>query len=171
MSRLITRSLHRLDALNHRLRPQHHAWTAAERSIVNLPMLALRPVANVVDVDANQPRNNRPLQYTLAQVAGEDFRKQGQHVDAHRPLTYAPSAGAASAAGASAPSAGALAAAAASAAISSFDFFGFGKLAGAPASGTLFGTANFSRAAFWAASCVPPVPYFLISTATLSDGN
>src|SRR5690349_520866 len=122
MSRLITRSLHRLDALNHRLRPQHHAWTAAERSIVNLPMLALRPVANVVDVDANQPRNNRSLEHALAHVAGEDFRKQGQYVDAHRPLTYAPSAGAASAAGASAPSAGALAAAAAaaSAAISSF---------------------------------------------------
>src|SRR5712672_114827 len=62
------------------------------------------------------------------------------------------------------------AAAAASAAISSFVFFGFGKLAGAPGSGTLFGADSFASAAFCAASCVPLVPYFLISTATFSDG-
>ena len=59
---------------------------------------------------------------------------------------------------------------AAAAAASPLVFFGFGKLAGAPGSGTAFGCASFSSAAFCAATCVPFVPYFLISTATFSDG-
>ena len=84
MARLVARCLHRLDAIHHRLRPQHHARPAAERPIVDLPMLPLCPVANVVDVDTNQSRNNRSLQHALAQVAGEYFREQGQDVDAHR---------------------------------------------------------------------------------------
>ena len=36
--------------------------------------------------------------------------------------------------------------------------------------GNDFRRASFSSAAFCAASCVPFVPYFLISTATFSDG-
>jgi hypothetical protein len=84
MPRLIARRLHCLDAIHYRLRPQHHARPAAEWPIVNLPMLTLCPVANVVDVNTNKSGNNRALQHTLAQVAGEYFRKQGQDVDAHR---------------------------------------------------------------------------------------
>ena len=44
-------------------------------------------------------------------------------------------------------------------------------LTGATLSGTDFGVDNFSSAAFCAVSCVPFVPYFLISTATFSDGS
>ena len=39
-----------------------------------------------------------------------------------------------------------------------------------PGSGTDLGCASLPRAVCWAAACVPFVPYFLISTATLSEG-
>src|SRR3954469_1967006 len=84
MPRLIARRPNRLDALYHRLRTQHYARSATEWPIVDLPMLPLRPVAYVVDMNTNKSRNNRSLQHALAQVAGENFRKQGKDVDAHR---------------------------------------------------------------------------------------
>ena len=44
-------------------------------------MLALRPIADVVNLDVDNARVDRPLQQALTQVAGKHFREQGQDIE------------------------------------------------------------------------------------------
>ena len=62
LARRLGLRLHRLDAVDHRLRHQHHAGAAAERPVVHPLVLVLRPVADVPGVDLRpaRPGSRRP---------------------------------------------------------------------------------------------------------------
>src|SRR5262249_50273786 len=75
----------RLDGGVDRLAHDDHAGAAAEGPIVHAFVLARRPVAEVPQVNLDQPRLDRPLPQALGQGARGDLWEQGQHVEAHQP--------------------------------------------------------------------------------------
>src|SRR5205823_13594025 len=60
---------------------QHHSGSAAERAVVHLLVLVLRPVADVPGVDLNESGADRVVEQALPQVPVEDAREQRQHVE------------------------------------------------------------------------------------------
>ena len=76
-------TLHVFDGLHDRLDHHHHARTASKRSIIDLVMLAFRPVAQITHVHADQPRINGFLQQALAEITRKDLGKQGQNIESH----------------------------------------------------------------------------------------
>jgi hypothetical protein len=83
MTSLITLRLHGFGAFDDRFRPKHHARPTTERTVVNLFVFSLCPIADVVNLNVHNARVNCSLQQALAQVAGEHFRKQGQNINSH----------------------------------------------------------------------------------------
>ena len=67
----------------YRKKMKNQATTAAERPVIDALVLALRPVADVPQVNLDQPVLKRQFQQALRQIALENLRKQGQHIEAH----------------------------------------------------------------------------------------
>jgi hypothetical protein len=79
-------SLHGLDTVKDRLRHHHHAGPAAEGAVVDALVLALGPVADVPQVDTDQVFVQRELEKALRQIALEQVREQGKHIEAHEQI-------------------------------------------------------------------------------------
>ncbi len=80
---LVGELLHGFDAIDHRLDFEQHAGAAAVGAIVDGFVFIFGPVADVVQIDLHQAVLDGQLQQALAQVAGEDFREEGEDVETH----------------------------------------------------------------------------------------
>ena len=75
--------LNRDDCVIQRLAHHDHPWSAAKRSIIDLGVLVVGPVANVVEVILDKIRLSCSTQNACVQYARKHIREEGENIDPH----------------------------------------------------------------------------------------
>src|SRR6516165_10010393 len=83
MPRLLGLALHLFDCREHRLGHQHHTGPASKGPVIDAVVPSSSPVANVPQMNFNEPTFQCQLEDTLLEIPVENLRKQGQDVEAH----------------------------------------------------------------------------------------